>query len=167
MTDIPWFSFSSFGPHLFGLSFPTTGSFTSHRHVTFFSSQEGRPPAVLSRCSRVRLFETPWTVAHQAPLSMDSPGKNTAVRCHFLPQGIFPTQGSNRYLLHCRHILYLLSHPGSSFSCRCCCCCCYIDSVVSNSVRPHRRQPTRLPCPWDSPGKNTGVGCHFLLQFVK
>ena len=29
---------------------------------------------------------------------------------------------------------------------------------------PHRRQPTRLPCPWDSPGKNTGVGCHFLLQ---
>ena len=31
----------------------------------------------------------------------------------------------------------------------------------------HRRQPTRLPCPWDSPGKNTGVGCHFLLQCVK
>ena len=30
------------------------------------------------------------------------------------------------------------------------------------TVRPHRRQPTRLPCPWDSPGKNTGVGCHFL-----
>ena len=36
--------------------------------------------------------------------------------------------------------------------------------VVSDSVRPQRRQPTRLPCPWDSPGKNTGVGCHFLLQ---
>ena len=36
-------------------------------------------------------------------------------------------------------------------------------SVVSDSVRPHRRQPTRLLCPWDSPGKNTGVGCHFLL----
>ena len=34
----------------------------------------------------------------------------------------------------------------------------------ANSVRPHRRQPTRLPRPWDSPGKNTGVGCHFLLQ---
>ena len=40
-------------------------------------------------------------------------------------------------------------------------------SVVSGSVQPHRRQPTRLPCPWDSPGKNTGVGCHFLLQCVK
>ena len=35
------------------------------------------------------------------------------------------------------------------------------------TVRPHRRQPTRLPRPWDSPGKNTGVGCHFLLQCTK
>ena len=35
------------------------------------------------------------------------------------------------------------------------------------TVRPHRWQPTRLPCPWDSPGKNTGVGCHFLLQCMK
>ena len=40
-------------------------------------------------------------------------------------------------------------------------------SVMSDSVRPHRRQPTRLPHPWDSPGKNTGVGCHFLLQCMK
>ena len=38
---------------------------------------------------------------------------------------------------------------------------------MSNSVRPHRRQPTRLPHPWDSLGKNTGVGCHFLLQCMK
>ena len=37
----------------------------------------------------------------------------------------------------------------------------------SNSVQPHRRQPTRLPRLWDSPGKNTGVGCHFLLQCMK
>ena len=42
-----------------------------------------------------------------------------------------------------------------------------VTSVVSDSVRPHRRQPTRLPCPWDSPGKNSGVGCHFLLQCMK
>ena len=35
---------------------------------------------------------------------------------------------------------------------------------MSDSVRSQRQQPTRLPCPWDSPGKNTGVGCHFLLQ---
>ena len=38
---------------------------------------------------------------------------------------------------------------------------------MSNSVRPHRRQPNRLLCPWDSPGKNTGVGCRFLLQCMK
>ena len=38
---------------------------------------------------------------------------------------------------------------------------------MSDSVRPQRRQPTRLLCPWDSPGKNTGVGCHFLLQCMK
>ena len=37
----------------------------------------------------------------------------------------------------------------------------------SDSVPPHRRQPTRIPCPWDSPGKNTGVGCCFLLQCMK
>jgi len=38
---------------------------------------------------------------------------------------------------------------------------------MSDSVRPHRQQPTRLPHPWDSPGKNTGVDCHFLLQCMK
>ena len=38
---------------------------------------------------------------------------------------------------------------------------------MSDSVRPHKRQPTRLPRPWDSPGKTTGVGCHFLLQCMK
>ena len=47
------------------------------------------------------------------------------------------------------------------------CCCCCVTSVVSNSVRPQRWQPTWLPRPWDSPGKNTGVGCHFLLQCMK
>ena len=38
---------------------------------------------------------------------------------------------------------------------------------MSDSMRPQRWQPTRLPRPWDSPGKNTGVGCHFLLQCMK
>src|SRR5574337_381451 len=38
---------------------------------------------------------------------------------------------------------------------------------MSDSVPSHRWQPTRLPHPWDSPGKNTGVGCHFLLQCMK
>ena len=47
------------------------------------------------------------------------------------------------------------------------CCCRQVASVVSDSVRPHRRQPTRRRRPWDSSGKNTGVGCHFLLHCMK
>ena len=43
----------------------------------------------------------------------------------------------------------------------------FSHSVVSDSVRPHRWQPTRLPHLWDSPSKNTGVGCHLLLQYMK
>ena len=50
-----------------------------------------------------------------------------------------------------------------------CCsgCCCKATSVMSDSVRSHRHQPTRLPRPWDSLGKNTGAGCRFLLQCIK
>ena len=59
------------------------------------------------------LFATPWTVAHQAFLSGDSPAKNTGVGCHALLQGIFPTQGSNPPLPHCRWILYRLTPQGS------------------------------------------------------
>ena len=60
--------------------------------------------------SRVRLFATPWTVAYQAPRSMGFSSKHTGVGCHFLLQGIFPTQGLNLDLLCCRWILYQLSH---------------------------------------------------------
>ena len=56
----------------------------------------------------------------------------------------------------------MTSRPGLLY-----CCYCQVTSVVSDSVRPHRQKPTRLPRPWDSPGKNTGVGCHFLLQSMK
>ena len=42
-----------------------------------------------------------------------------------------------------------------------------VASAVSDSVQPHSRQPTMLCRPWDSPGKSTGVGCHFLLQCMK
>ena len=63
---------------------------------------------------------------------------------------------------------YWESHtPTTIFSQPLPCCCCCVTSVMSDSVRRHRRQPTRLPHPWDSPGKNTGVGCHSLLQCMK
>ena len=101
--------------------------------------------------------------------------------CHALLQGIFLTQGSNPCLLHLLHWQagsLPLVPPGNpldsiyvNFQIRVpyiyCCCCCQVASVVSDSVRPHKWQPTMLPHPWDSPGKNTGVGCHFLLQCMK
>ena len=55
----------------------------------------------------------------------------------------------------------------ASVCCCCCCCCCCVSSIMFDSVRPHRWQPIRLPHPWDSPGENTGVGCHFPLQCMK
>ena len=64
--------------------------------------------------SRVQLFAAPWTVAYQAPPFMGYfPGNSTGVGCHFLLQGIFPTQGLNPGLPHCRQTLYRLSHQGS------------------------------------------------------
>ena len=91
----------------------------------------------------------------------DSPGKNNGGGSLSLLQGIFLTQESNQDLLHCRRILYQLSYQGSPH---------FLHAAAAvllqscPTVRPQRLQPTRLPCPWDSPGKNTGVGCHFLLQ---
>ena len=64
--------------------------------------------------SPVQLFATPWTVAHQAPQSWDFPGKNTRLGFHFLLQEIFPNQGLNPSLLHCRQTLYCLNHQGRS-----------------------------------------------------
>ena len=69
-------------------------------------------PGVYS-LSHVWLFATVWAVAHQAPLPWDCSGKNTGVGSLSLFQGIFPTQGSNQGLPHCRRILYDLSHQGS------------------------------------------------------
>ena len=66
-----------------------------------------------------------------------------------------------------RHIFIQASEFVFKFILKNDCCCCCVASVVSDSVWPQRWQPTRLPCPWDSPGKNTGVGCHFLLQCMK
>ena len=100
--------------------------------------------------------------ADSSPAEPQGKPKNTRVGSLSLLQWIFLTQESNWGLLHCRRILYQLSYQGSP-----CCCCCEVASVVSDSVRPQRRQPTRLCRPWDSPGKNTGVGCHFLLQCMK
>ena len=67
----------------------------------------------------------------------------------------------SRYVTKLRFYICVLSSKDQ------CCCCRQVASVVTDSVQPHRRQPIKLPRPWDSPGKNTGVGCHFLLQCMK
>ena len=74
------------------------------------------PVCVLSHFRHVRLSASPLTVARQAPLCLGFSSKNTGVGCHAFLQGIFPTQGSNPRLLHCRQILYPLSHLGSPMS---------------------------------------------------
>ena len=56
--------------------------------------------------------------------------------------------------------------PKQFFFLNVCCCCMLSCSIVSDSLRPHGLQPATLLCPWDFPGKNTGVGSHFLLQGV-
>ena len=76
-------------------------------HTTLTDDQVCLPAVVAESCLTL---VTPWTVTHQAPLSQDSPGKNTGVGCHFLLQGTFPTQGLN---LHCRQSLYGLRRQGS------------------------------------------------------
>ena len=88
---------------------------------------------LLSRFSRVRLFATPQTAAHQAPPSL---GFSRQEHWSGLP---FPSP----------------IHESEKWKWSC--------SVVSYSSRPHGLQPTRLLRPWDFPGKSTGVGCHCLL----
>ena len=75
--------------------------------------------AIVQSLGCVRLFAVPWTVACPAPLSMNSPGKNTGVDCHFLLLGIFPTQGSNPHLLLSKWILLPLGHLGSWYLFNC------------------------------------------------
>ena len=92
----------------------------------------------------------PWTVTYQAPLSMGFSGKSTGVGCHFLLQEIFPTQGLSLGLLHCRQMLYHLSHQ------------------VSPAHLPPAPWPARhgLYNPWNSPGQSAGVGSFPLLQGI-
>ena len=73
------------------------------------------------------------------------------------------TMSVHFYLSIYLSVIYITLNP----LCCCCCCCCCVASVVSDSVQAHRWQPTRVPSPWDSTGKNTEVGCHFFLQCIK
>ena len=79
------------------------------------------------------------------------------------------TYHSGSYFFHISYLLCnkLFTKLAETYSKLTACYACWVASAVSDSVRPQRQQPTRLPRPWDSPGKNTGVGCHFLFQCMK
>ena len=135
---------------------------------------------LLSRFSCVWLCATPETAAHQAPPSLGFPGKNTGVGCHFLlqcmkvksesevaqscatlsdPMDRSPpgstTHGFSREVYWSALPFPSSMHESEKWK--------WSPSVVSDSSWPHGLQPTRLLCPWDFPGKSTGVGCHCLL----
>jgi len=118
---------------------------------------------LLSHFSCVQLFATPWTVDCQASLSLVFPSQEYWSGLPFPAPGDLPNPGIKPESPAWQADSLPLSHLGALSWC----CCCWFASVVSDSVWPHRWQPTRLRCPWDSPGKNTGVGFHFLLQWMK
>ena len=113
--------------------------------------------------SCVRLFVAPWTVAYQALLSMGYSRQEYWSQLLFPSPGDLPDPGIEPGSPTLQADALPPEPPGKSMIT----CCCKVTSVVSDSVRPHRRQPTGLPCPWDSSGKNTGVSCDFLLQCMK
>ena len=97
----------------------------------------------------------------------NSPGQNTGVCCHALLQGIFPTQGSNPGLPHCKQILCHLSHrEAQEYWNECCCCCCSVSQLCPTLWDAMDCSPPGSSVHGDSPGKNTGVGCHSLLQGI-
>ena len=106
----------------------------------------------------------------------NSPGQDTGVGSLSLLQGIFPSQGLNPGLTHCRWILYQLSHKGSPYTLKVkvkllspvrlfvtlWTVACQAPPPSTGFSRQGYCSPTRLLCPWDFPGKNTGVCCHFF-----
>ena len=120
--------------------------------------------AYLIHSARVAITTIQPARTHSSAFALPISSVQNALSLSY-PHGLFPLfiQVFTQMPPQPRKLLGSLSKCTSPFSC----CCCSVASVMSNSVRPHRRQPTRLPGPWDSPGKYTGVGCHVLLQCMK
>ena len=144
--------------------------------------------AICAMCLVTQLCPTLWDLVDCSPpgssVHGDSPGKNTWVGCHFLLQRIFPTQGSNPGLPHCRWILCQVSHQGSPCTTILCdkwyirivsdMCVHVGHSVMSNSCDPVKCSPpgtsvhgilqARILGSWVF--LNSRVGCRFLLQRI-
>ena len=124
--------------------------------------------------SHVRHFVTPWTVAYQAPQSLgfsrqeyrsglpfpspgDIPNPGMEPGSPILQADALPSEPPGKLITNNneQQLLHSTIYQASS-----------TYAVISDSCRPHGLQPTRVLCPWNFPGKNTGVGCHFLLQGI-
>jgi len=112
----------------------------------------------LSRFSCAQLFAALWTVVHQVPWSMGFSRQEYCSGLPCPPPGDRPNPGVEPTSLTSPSL------AGRFFTTSATYIPCWVTSVVSDSVPPHRWQPTRLCRPWDSPGKTTGVGCHCLLN---
>ena len=126
-------------------------------------------------CSVESDSANPLAIARQAPVSMEFSRQEYWSGCHF-PLKIFRMQGSNQSFaspalagefLPPRCHLRIPKRNSTTLLFN----YCWYFAAAAKSLQscptlwdPHRQQPTRLPRPWDSPSKNTGVGCHFLLQ---
>ena len=119
--------------------------------------------------SPVQLFATPWTEAHQAPQSMGFPRQEYWSGLSFPPPGHFPDPGIKP---KCLASLSLTGGFFTTWAIWEALCRCLLLLLLSRFSRvwPCATPETaahQAPRPWDSPGKNTGVGCHFLLQCMK
>ena len=111
---------------------------------------------------------TLWTVALQAPLSMGFSWQEYWSGLPCPPPGDLPNPGIEPTSLMSPALAGGFFTTSTTWEALCVSAAAAAKSLQSClTLRPHRRQPTRLPRPWDSPGKNTGVGCHFLLQCMK
>ena len=118
--------------------------------------------------SMAKLCVTLWLhgLEHpRLPCPWDSPGKNTGVGCHFFLQRIFPTQGSNPCLLHWQEDSLPLCHLRSPEYALLLLQLSHVSRV--RLCDPIDGSPPGSPVPGILPGKNTGVGCHSLLQCMK
>ena len=102
-----WFLYS----HFKGKAFCFCCQMPHNKSSRLASKQ--RPKSKCQLLSHVQFFATPWTIAHQAPLSMEFPRHEYWMNCHSLLKEFFPTQGLNLGLPHSRCILYHLSHKRS------------------------------------------------------
>ena len=130
------------------------------------------PSVCAQLLSHVWLFETPTTVAHQAPLSMEFSRQEDWNGVPFSTSGFFPTHGLSLHFLHLMHWQadsLPLHHPGSPLSplhkpVLNCAVLFLVAQLCLTLCSPMDCSPTGSSVNGDSPGMNTGVGCHSLLQ---